>query len=131
MIFADTSAFVALLNASDEFHSAARVIWERQTSDAGNLATTNYIALETIAVLQRRIGIEAARDFCEALLPVVSVSYVDQSLHEAAWNFLLVENRRKLSLVDCTSFIYMRRNGIERAFSFDEDFEAFGFRKME
>jgi len=37
-------------------------------------------------------------------------------------------NRRGLSLVDCASFVVMRRYGIEEAFAFDEDFEKEGFR---
>jgi predicted nucleic acid-binding protein len=32
-----------------------------------------------------------------------------------------------LSLIDCSSFVFMRRSGIRRAFSFDRDFKHSGF----
>jgi predicted nucleic acid-binding protein len=40
---------------------------------------------------------------------------------------LLVANRRDLSLVDCTSFEVMRRNGLEVVFTFDPHFHEQGF----
>lgn len=35
---------------------------------------------------------------------------------------------QKVSFTDCVSFVLMRRQGIERAFSFDKHFPAAGFR---
>jgi len=40
---------------------------------------------------------------------------------------LISANLRKLSLVDCTSFVLMRRLGVETAFAFDQHFVEQGF----
>jgi predicted nucleic acid-binding protein len=40
---------------------------------------------------------------------------------------VLVAGRRKVSLVDWTSFLVMRRRGISTAFALDSDFAAEGF----
>lgn len=39
--------------------------------------------------------------------------------------------KRKLSLVDCVSFLTMRRRGIDEAFAYDPDFEDEGFEPVE
>ena len=36
-------------------------------------------------------------------------------------------NRRKLSLVDCMSFVIMRKYAVTTALAFDSDFRAEGF----
>jgi predicted nucleic acid-binding protein len=41
---------------------------------------------------------------------------------------LASRGKRGLSLVDCTSFVLMRRLGVETALAFDEDFRGEGFR---
>lgn len=40
---------------------------------------------------------------------------------------MLVAGRRDLSLVDCSSFVTMRRLGIKKAFALDEHFREQGF----
>ncbi len=40
---------------------------------------------------------------------------------------LCAAGRRRLSLVDCTSFEVMRRHGIEEALALDDDFARQGF----
>jgi predicted nucleic acid-binding protein len=42
-------------------------------------------------------------------------------------SLLRARGRRGLSLVDCASFVIMRRYGITRAMAFDEDFAREGF----
>ena len=56
-IFVDTPAFLAVLTASDEFHQPAKNAWAEIISSGSNLFSSNYIILETIALLQNRFGI--------------------------------------------------------------------------
>ena len=126
--FIDTSAFLAVLNAQDRFHPAARACWEQLLSDGAGLLTSNYVLLETTALLQSRFGIEALRLFDASVLPVLDVLWVDESLHRQAMSALLAANRRALSLVDCASFELLRRSGVEQVFTFDAYFGEQGFR---
>lgn len=128
--FIDTSAFLAILNASDQFHHSARETWKELLESESPLFTSNYILLETTALLQHRFGIEALRLFERDLLPVVEIYWVDQPIHEQGMSALLVVNRRDLSLVDCTSFEIMRQKGLKKVFTFDAHFAQQAFETL-
>lgn len=91
------------------------------------LLTHNYVVVEAVTLVQRRLGPDAARDLLEAVLPPIDVVWVGEELHEAAVAAFLAGVRRKISLVDWVSFELMRRRGIETAFAFDRDFARQGF----
>jgi predicted nucleic acid-binding protein len=91
------------------------------------LVCSNYILVETFALVQRRLGIEAVRAFQENVYPILNVEWVDETDHRAGVAAVLAASRRKLSLVDCVSFEVMRRLGIHRVFCFDPHFEEQGF----
>ncbi|MDR7550828.1 MAG: PIN domain-containing protein [Armatimonadota bacterium] len=126
-VFVDTSAFLAVLDADGQFHQQARVIWERLLSGAADLLCTNHVLLETVALAQRRLGLEAVRTLEEDVLPLIRVIWLAESHHRAAMAALLTAGRRDLSLVDCASFLVMRASGVKTAFAFDDDFRRQGF----
>lgn len=127
MIFVDTSALYALLDSGDASHARARATWSRVREPRIPLVSTNYVVVELTAVVQARLGHSAVRDLHTSLLPLIEMHFVAQSLHAAAIELLLGEQRRRLSLVDCTSFLFMRRHSIASAFAYDRDFKDFGF----
>ena len=126
-VFVDTSALLAVLNREDLWAVRAGREWRRLVTAEETLATTSYVVLETTAVLQRRIGLEAVHRFAADVLPLLAVTDVDTELQRMAMSNLLVANRRDLSLVDCCSFEYMRRQGLRTAFAFDPHFTEQGF----
>ncbi len=126
-VFVDTSAFFATLVRNDYMHVRARETFERLIGWPVELHTTSYVVLETIALLQARVGLDAARSFQHEFLSIVKVCWVDQSLHEKAFRRLELRGRREISLVDCTSFVWMEESGVARAFAYDEHFSAEGF----
>jgi len=126
-IFMDTAAFLAILNVNDQFHPAARQSWEKVIESDSVLFSSNYVLLETTALLQHRFGIEAVRLFESDMLPVVEVFWIDELIHKRAMGALLAANRRDLSLVDCTSFDIMRQFGLDKVFTFDPHFREQGF----
>ena len=126
-IFVDTSAMYAVLDADDAGHNSARVAWNEILASDILLVTSNYILVETCALLQNRIGIEAVRVFQEDIAPLFDIRWIDAPLHHAAASALLVAGRERLSLVDCASFEVMRRSGVRTAFSLDRHFVEQGF----
>jgi predicted nucleic acid-binding protein len=126
-LFVDTSAFFAVLDANDENHVAARHMWEDLLTQEVVLVCSNYVLVETLALVQRRLGIPAVRVFQEDIMPMLNVEWVDESLHQVGIASVLAAARRRLSLVDCVSFEIMRRLGIKTAFVFDHHFEEQGF----
>jgi predicted nucleic acid-binding protein len=77
--------------------------------------------------LQNRIGLEAVETFVNELLPVAETYAIDAELHAQAIAALLAARRRKLSLVDCSSFLLLRSLGAKAAFAFDRHFREQGF----
>ena len=126
MIFIDTSAFYALFDRDDKHHRSAALAWEAIRDTPGQLACSNYILLETIALLQNRLGMPTVQDFI-GLTSFIPVYWVTIEQHNQAVSALLTAGRRGLSLVDCTSFDIMRSQGIRTAFTFDAHFAELGF----
>ena len=125
--FVDTSALLAVLHRSDKNHARAAATWRALLENDEVLVCTNYVLLETLALLQSRFGLEAVRDLLENVVPLLRVAWVDDEIHGAGVSALLTANRRLLGLVDCVSFVTMRRLSITRAFEFDKHFVEQGF----
>ena len=126
-VFVDTSAFYALLVQTDADHEAVATEFRGLVERGRRLATSNYVVVETTAILQNRLGLAPVRDLEEYILPLLNLLWVDRPVHRAAVERLLRTDRRELSLVDCTSFELMDAGGIRQAFALDEDFEKEGY----
>lgn len=125
--FVDTSALLAVIDVDDRNHKRAKKLWSKLISSEEVLICTNYILVETFALVQHRFGIKAVRVLVDDIIPVFTVEWVDEPIHKAAVGGLLAATRRKLSLVDCTSFEVMRRLGVHEVFVFDPHFKEQGF----
>lgn len=124
-VFVDTSAFYAILDADDEEHDQASEVWENLVPGE-TLVTSNYVLLETSALSQNRLGMESVRAFEDAVTPLLRVLWVDANVHRQAMAAVLTAGRRRLSLVDCSSFVLMRAHGLQTAFAFDDHFHEQG-----
>lgn len=127
MIFLDTSAILAVLDADDHAHTRAKATWHEILEKDTPLISSNYILVETTALLQHRFGLEAVKTFHEDIVPLLRVEWIDEELHNSSMIAVLMSGRKKLSLVDCTSFALMRNLGIKKAFAFDKHFKEQGF----
>jgi predicted nucleic acid-binding protein len=86
------------------------------------------VLVETLALLQSRIGLDAVRVLSEDVAPVLRILWVGSTEHESAVQILLTANRGDLSFVDCISFQAMRSRGIRDVFCFNFHFAEQGFR---
>jgi predicted nucleic acid-binding protein len=126
-VFVDTSAFLAVLDADDAYHEQAQQIWQELIAEEETLVSSNYVLVETFALVQNRLGMAAVSVLQNSILPVINIDWVDETTHNAGVSALITAGRPPLSLVDCTSFAVMRRLGIRRAFTFDRHFSEQGF----
>lgn len=129
-IFVDTSALFAVLDADDAQHPRAKLSWERLLAEDRTLVSTNYVLVETFALVQHRLGMPALRTLQEDVIPVLTVEWIGEGLHDKSVAAVLTSGRRALSLVDCSSFEIMRELGIGAAFAFDAHFSEQGFERI-
>ena len=127
-LFIDTSAFYAVMDTGDDFHSRAKDFFSEIVEKNIILNSSNYVIVETMALIQNRLGISAVRLFINNILPVINIHYIDKSIHDIAIDNLLSLSDSKISLVDFTSFKIMRNLEISTAFTFDRHFKKQGFK---
>ncbi len=126
--FVDTSGILAIMDASDELHAAAALAWNQLLSgDDPDLLTTSYVLLETCALIQARLGLEALQAFHTNVRPVLTIIWVDAAMHNAGIESVLAARRRHLSLVDCISFQVMHEHMIQDTLTVDLHFREQGF----
>jgi predicted nucleic acid-binding protein len=130
MVFVDTSALYAVLDRDDTNHDAAAEARHQLLNESAILVTHNYILIEASALAQRRLGLGALRAIHEDVVPILQIEWVTREQHRVATEMALAASRKKLSVVDCVSFIVMRDNGVSEAFCFDRHFREHGFRTL-
>jgi uncharacterized protein len=126
-VFIDTSAFYALCSSTDREHNDACICYQDLSKNGAILFTSNYVMLETVSLIQRRQGFEAAKNFQEVITENIKVLWVGKVQHLKAYELWREKEDRNLSFVDCTSFILMIEEGIKKSFCFDSHFVNKGF----
>jgi len=123
-LFVDTSVWYAAADSSDLGNARAK-----STLKSGEpLLTTDHVLVETWTLLRYRIHRHAAERFWEGLRSgTAAVEPVGTADMETAWQIGLQYRDQDFSLVDRTSFAVMRRLGLDRVASFDDDFAVFRF----
>jgi predicted nucleic acid-binding protein len=126
-IFVDTSVFLAVLAEGDNNNKIAAETLATLVENGEQLITTNYILVESYALIQRRMGMTAIRDFQNQILPSLTLVWINAEEHQQATQQFLSENRRNLSFVDCSSFDIIQRSKVDKVFTFDGYFRVQGF----
>jgi predicted nucleic acid-binding protein len=127
-LFIDTSGIYAVLVRTESSHRAVTEAFREAAERGRRLVTTNYVLVESAALLQHRIGLEPVRDLDARIVPALDVVWVTAELHRRASERLFRLNRRQVSLVDAVSFAVMEAEAVTEVLGLDEDFESQGFR---
>ncbi|MBI3998748.1 MAG: PIN domain-containing protein [Armatimonadetes bacterium] len=127
MIFLDTSAIYAMADRADPHHELALERFLALIDAGEDILTHNYILVESLALLQSRLGRPAALKFARDARAFI-VEWVDQRTHDEAVRHLARSGDHRVSLVDQVSFVIMQRHGVATALAFDLDIEKAGFR---
>lgn len=120
----DSSAILALLDADDADHDRAVAVARRIASERRPGFITNYIEVETHALLLRRLGRALAREWLlSGRLPVVRALPEEEN---RAQEIVLRHSDKDWNLCDAISFAILDVRGIRRAFTFDRHFVQYG-----
>lgn len=126
MYFADTSYFIALLDADDDWHLVADRF---ARSFKGTLLTTGCVLLELGAFFSSPVARPAFARLDQLIRHRKDVIYVplDAALHDAGTELFLARSDKEWSLADCVSFVVMKRYDLHDALTTDHHFEQAGF----
>jgi predicted nucleic acid-binding protein len=130
VIFLDTSAIYAWADGADPNHRMGVRRLQAILDSREELLTHNYVLVESVALLQARLGLAAATKLARDSTVFV-IEWVDDDLHASGIRELKRSRERRVSLVDHISFLVMRRRRVTTAFAFDPDFISAGFRLFE
>jgi predicted nucleic acid-binding protein len=129
-IFIDTSAFFAILDSGDKFHKESKNTFLMLIGDKEIFHSSNYVIIETIVLIQNRLGLDALRAFQDDVVPIINIHWVDEGIHNIAVSSLLIAHRKNISFIDYTSFELMRFLGLKKVFTFDKHFEEQNFKLL-
>ena len=129
-VFVDSDAWIALALSRDPLHPQAREIWEVLRGAGAKLHTSVPVVIETFAFLDRNANRDVALSWKEAIYAPGTVTVLACDLRdlELSWEYFRRADLHKLSAVDATSFVIMKRARIRLAYTFDHHFAAVGFR---
>jgi predicted nucleic acid-binding protein len=123
-LFVDTSMWYAAADSGDYSNDRAKAVLR----DGEALVTSDHVLVETWSLLHHKLGRNAAERFWEGLRSgIAAIETVGPADLETAWEIGFSWRDQDFSIVDRTSFAIMRRLGIERVASLDEDFAVFRF----
>ena len=127
-IFVDTSVFVALRNADDEFHERSKELMKRALkSEFGRIYTSDYVIDEAVTTaLVRTKRHDFAVDLGKYVIEsprIIKLRVEDDSFREAWEKFQSLKDKT-MSFTDCTSLALIEKFGINQILSFDADFDG-------
>ena len=128
-VFVDTSAWYAIIDASDSEHQGAAASLAGLARARARLATSSHVLAELHRLILHRSHRQAALEAVRRIrgTPRGEVIHPDEDDLAAAIGLLERYSDQDLTLTDALSFAVMRRTGIQRAFAYDHDFAVAGF----
>lgn len=132
MIFYDTGAWVALSVANDRNGAAARAFHAEVSKGAyGSVLTSNFVVDEAATLVRMASDVDAASRFVRGILGgTATLIWIGEDHFQSALEWFERHEDKRWSFTDCTSFVVMRDLQVERAFSFDRNFEQAGFMRL-
>ena len=128
--FVDSGAWIALALIRDPLHAQAREQWDILRGAGARLHTSVPVVIETFTFLERNANRDVALAWKHSIYEPGTVRILPCELRdlEQSWEFFRRTDLHKLSAVDATSFVIMKRARIRLAFTFDHHFAVAGFR---
>ncbi|WP_373507312.1 type II toxin-antitoxin system VapC family toxin [Thiocapsa sp.] len=125
-VFVDTGYILALVNENDQHHAEALVLSER--FDGQPVVVTDAVLLEignALSRMDRNAAVQIIQDLRDS--PGATVVNLNPELFESAFGLYRRHIDKQWGLVDCVSFVVMRRLRLTTALAFDQHFVQAGF----
>lgn len=128
-LFVDSAGWIAAADAADPQCKKVRQARDAWLKEGGGLLTTDYVIDETMTILRRRIGLEAARAWWSQIegSTRLRVEWMNSARTERARAIFFKHRDKTYSFTDCASFAVMRELRLRKALTVDAHFRQAGF----
>jgi hypothetical protein len=130
--FVDTSAWLAVVVQTDQYHDVGVLHYEALISRRERLFTSGYVLDETVTRIRYDTHHAAAVAFLDLIGEAErsgarSILHIDNTVWQAAEALFRQYHDQDFSCTDCTSFVLVQQAEIDEVFGFDQHFLMFGF----
>ncbi|CAB50077.1 type II toxin-antitoxin system VapC family toxin [Pyrococcus abyssi] len=130
LVYIDTGALIAFFDKRDKNHKIAVSYFESAILNGVRFVVGRPVLMEFIngasKVNGKRVAIQLKNLIYSSRY--ILIENETERDWEKAWEiFEKFDDQDGMDLVDCLSFAIMERLGIKKAFTFDSDFETYGF----
>ena len=128
----DSAGFLALWDASDSHHNAAKRLQKDLVRKRRRFLTSEYIVDEAAKLLLIRHSHSAAADFLNTVVrsEALRLEWIGPERFHATVELFRRHADKDWSFTDCASFIIMRELRIRDAFTTDHHFRQAGFQPL-
>ncbi len=131
-VFVDSGAWIALALSRDPLHVQARRQWDLLHGAGARLHTSVPVVIETFTFLERNATRDVGLAWKESVYQPGTVKILPCELRDLGlcWEYFRRRDLHRLSAVDATSFVIMKRARIRSAYTYDHHFAIVGFRMV-
>jgi predicted nucleic acid-binding protein len=127
-VFLDTSAFLALADEDDKYHSVATSVYTELLQVKAQLLTSNFVLSETYTLIRLKVHHRAAVKFMKSFAGI-KILRVSEAIETTAKMIFIRYDDKDFSFVDCTSFALIDHQRLDHAFAFDNHFRQYRFKR--
>ena len=129
-VFIDTAYLIALINKDDKYHNIAINFSKDISAEKINLISTELVLIETANFLTRsKFRVQFPFYLKKVRNGTLIEKIIDENL-ELAWSMYEKFSDKQWSMIDCYSFIVMKKYDIKQALTTDKHFDQAGFERL-
>lgn len=120
----DSNVFIGWWDKTDQYHGKSLALAQQfREGKVRKVYVTNYVVLETINFLLKRVSFEQAEEAYSYFRNTegIEIVYVDATTQQEIEK--VFEKYKNLSLTDCSLIMLAHNKGIREIYSFDSGFD--------
>ncbi len=128
-VFFDSAAFYALADKDDQYNEKALDYLRSAIQKHTVFITSNWVINETAMLISRSVSKNAAIRFLDTSTtnPSIEIIRIEAAVEQEALELFRKYKDQDFSIVDCSSFVLMRKTNCKQCFTFDDHFRTMRF----